>query len=127
MNQRLYIGNLSPGVTENDLQLLFSKAGNVAEVKLMLDPATGQSRGYAFVTMGTPDSAAAALRDFHSTSLGGRYITVTEARAPQEPKGMMSEGFGFADSTPFASHPPAKKAHRAAAASGFRRRRRSRR
>jgi RNA recognition motif-containing protein len=93
MNSKLYIGNLSPSVSEEDLRLLFSRTGAVIEVKLMLDPVTNQSRGYAFVTMGTPELAAAALKDYHSYELGGRHITVTEARPPQEPKGTMSEGF----------------------------------
>jgi RNA recognition motif-containing protein len=93
MNPRLYIGNLSPSVTEADLRLLFSRAGAVTEVQLMLDPATQQSRGFAFVTMATPELAAAALREFHCYNLAGRYITVTEARPPQERKGQMSEGF----------------------------------
>jgi RNA recognition motif-containing protein len=86
MNSRLYIGNLSPTVTE---------------VQLMLEAATQQSRGFAFVTMATPELAAAALKDFHCFNLGGRYITVTEAPPPQEPKGLMSEGFGIANPPPF--------------------------
>ena len=61
MNPRLYVGNLSPGVTEDDLRHLFSNAGTVIEVQLMLDPATQQSRGFAFVTMASPEAAAAAL------------------------------------------------------------------
>ena len=93
MTPRLYIGNLSPSVTEDDLRLLFSRAGAVTEVHLMLDAATTKSRGFAFVTMATPELAAAALREFHCYNLGGRYITVTEARPPQERKGQMSEGF----------------------------------
>src|SRR6516162_652340 len=101
MNPRLYIGNLSPSVTEDDLRLLFSRAGAVTEVQLMLDPTTQQSRGFGFVTMATPELAAAALRDFHCYSLGGRYITVTEARPPQERKGQMSEGFNLVASAPF--------------------------
>jgi RNA recognition motif-containing protein len=101
MNPRLYIGNLSPSVTEADLRLLFSRAGAVTEVRLMLDPTTQQSRGFAFVTMATPELAAAALRDFHCYNLGGRYITVTEARPPQERKGQMSEGFNLVGSAPF--------------------------
>jgi cold-inducible RNA-binding protein len=101
MNPRLYIGNLSPSVTENDLRLLFSRAGAVTEVQLMLDPATQKSRGFAFVTMATPELAAAALREFHCYNLGGRYITVTEARLPQERKGQMSEGFDLVAPAPF--------------------------
>src|SRR5215472_4260656 len=101
MNSSLYIGNLSPSVTEDDLRVLFSKAGTVTEVQLMLDAATQQSRGFAFVTMATPELAAAALKDFHCFNLGGSYITVTEARPPQERKGQMSEGFDLAAQAPF--------------------------
>jgi len=101
MNPRLYIGNLSPSVTTADLQVLFSRAGAVTEVQLMLDAATQKSRGFAFVTMATPELAATALKEFHCYSLGGRYITVTEARPPQERKGQMSEGFDQAAPTPF--------------------------
>ncbi len=112
MNSRLYVGNLSPEVTEENLRSLFSKSGTVAEVKLMLDPVTNQSRGFAFVTMATPESAAAALRDFHCHGIGGRYITVTEARPPQEPKGMMSEGFGLGATGAFRPTPSRPKTHR---------------
>ncbi len=96
MNPKLYVGNLPPGVTEADLRLLFSRVGDVAEVQLVLDPATNQSRGQAFVTMATAELAAAALSALHSYSLGGRYIVVTEARPPQEPKGLISAGFDLA-------------------------------
>ena len=112
MNSRLYIGNLSPSVTEADLRLLFSRAGAVTEVQLMLDAATQQSRGSAFVTMATPELAAAALKDFHSFNLGGRYITVTEARPPQEPKGLMSEGFGLETPASFRPASPRDKTRR---------------
>jgi len=101
MNTKLYIGNLSPTVNEADLLNLFSRAGTVTEVAMALDPVTRQSRGFAYVTMATPDMAAAAMRDFHSYGLGGRHITVTEARPPQEPKGLMSEGFDLGPSAPF--------------------------
>jgi len=101
VNSKLYIGNLSPSVSEQDLRLLFSQTGAVTEVKLMLDAATKRSRGFAFVTMATPELAATALRNFHCHSIGGRYITVTEARPPQEPKGLMSDGFDLGPSTPF--------------------------
>ena len=112
MNSRLYIGNLPPTVTEADLRALFSRAGAVTKVQLMLDAATQQSRGFAFVTMATPELAAAALKDFHCFSLGGRYITVTEARPPQEPKGLMSEGFGFETPASFRPATPRDKTRR---------------
>ncbi len=95
MNSKLYVGNLVPNVSEADLRDLFSRAGAVTAIELMLDPTSGQSRGYAFVTMATPEQAAAALNVFHGYELGGRYIAVTEARPPQEVKGLMSEGFDF--------------------------------
>lgn len=124
MNSRLYIGNLSPSVSEEDLRLLFSRAGMVIEVKLVLDPVTNQSRGYAFVTMGTSELAAAALKEYHSYNLGGRHITVTEARPPQEPKGTMSEGFDRETSAAFRPGFQAKKTHRRSGRSSRRRGRR---
>ena len=99
MNSKLYVGNLDPKVSEADLRLLFSRAGTVTEVHLVIDPTTHLSRGQAFVTMATPELAAAALNDLHCCNFGGRYITVTEARPPQKPTGMMSEGFASAPST----------------------------
>lgn len=99
MNSKLYVGNLAPEVSENDLRLLFSRAGRVTDVHLVLDPSTHQSRGHAFVTMASPEYAAAALSDLHSWNLAGRYITVTESHPPQEPKGMMSEGFASGTTT----------------------------
>jgi RNA recognition motif-containing protein len=113
MNQRLYVGNLSPVVTEADLRLLFSRIGSVIDVELKLDPTTHQSRGYAFVTMATPELAAAALRELHSCNFGGRYIAVTEARPPQEPKPLINEGFVLGPSAPFKpSHPKRKQQRR---------------
>ena len=123
MNSKLYVGNLSPSVTEADLRLLFSRIGAVTEVELKLDPTTHQSRGFAFVTMATPELAAAALRDLHSCNFAGRYIAVTEARPPQEPKPLINEGFGLGPPTPFRpSHPQRKNRHRSAASSRHRRR-----
>ncbi len=121
MSQRLYVGNLSPGVTEADLQLLFSRIGTVTEVHLNLDPTTRQSRGHAFVTMATPELAATALRELHFSNFAGRYITVTEARPPQERKGMMSEGFELGTSVPFRPGAQRRKDRRRSAGSSRRR------
>jgi RNA recognition motif-containing protein len=93
LNSKLYVGNLAPDVSEAELRLLFSRAGDVTEVHLVLDPTTHQSRGHAFVTMASHELAMAALSELHGFNLRGRYISVMEARPPQEPKGMMSEGF----------------------------------
>jgi len=112
MNSKLYVGNLSPAVSEADLLSLFSRAGTVTEVTVALDRVTHQSRGFGFVTMATPELAAAAMRDFHGYDLGGRHITVTEARPPQEAKGLMSEGFDFGNSAPFRPGVPRDKKRR---------------
>ncbi len=112
MSQKLYVGNLSPDVTEADLRLLFSRIGAVTDVQLNLDPTTRQSRGYGFVTMATPELAAAALREFHGYNFAGRYIAVTEARPPQEPKGLISESFGIAAPAAFSPNRPQRKHRR---------------
>jgi RNA recognition motif-containing protein len=93
MNNRLYVENLAPGVTEGSLRDVFSKKGQVLEIKLVLDPATGRSNGRAYVTMATPELAAAAL-SLHSHSLDGRNIAVTEARpVDARPLGQIGHGF----------------------------------
>jgi RNA recognition motif-containing protein len=112
MNSKLYVGNLSPTVSEDELRQLFSQAGAVIEAKLMRDPVTQSSRGSAFVTMATPESAAAALAKYHGYPLEGRYLTVTEARPPQELKGMMSEGFESERPTPFRPASPQRESRR---------------
>jgi RNA recognition motif-containing protein len=93
MNNRLYVENLAPGITDASLRDLFSKKGQVIEIKLVLDPATGRSNGRAYVTMATPELAAAAL-SLHSHSLDGRNIAVTEAR-PVESRPLGQIGHGF--------------------------------
>jgi transformer-2 protein len=93
MNNRLYVENLPPGITDAGLRDLFSKKGHVLEVKLLLDPATSRSNGRAYVTMATPELAAAAL-SLHSHSLDGRNIAVTEARpVDARPLGQIGHGF----------------------------------
>lgn len=80
VNTKLYVGNLPFTVTENDLQDLFSQHGPVAEVNLVMDRVTRKSRGFAFVTMGTPEAAQAASQALNGTEWEGRALTVNEAR-----------------------------------------------
>ncbi len=81
---KLYVGNLSFDTTENDLQDLFSQYGDVKETALIQDKFTGRSRGFGFVTMGTASEGQAAISAMHGKSVGGRPLTVNEARAREE-------------------------------------------
>jgi RNA recognition motif-containing protein len=93
MNTKLYVGNLSFNVTENELQDAFSAFGPVAEVNLIQDRITGRPRGFAFVTMATPEGAQAAVAGMHGQPLDGRPLTVNEAR-PREDRPSFGGGGG---------------------------------
>src|SRR4029434_7396759 len=80
MNNKLYVGNLSFDTAEIQLQDLFSQVGTVSEASLVQDRATGQSRGFAFVTMGTSAEAEEAIRRFNGSDLNGRPLTISVAR-----------------------------------------------
>jgi RNA recognition motif-containing protein len=84
MNTRLYVGNLSFDTTENDLQDMFQPFGKVTDVNLITDRMSGRSRGFAFVTMATPEEAQAAIQGMAGKDVGGRAITVNEARPKEE-------------------------------------------
>jgi cold-inducible RNA-binding protein len=94
MNTRLYVGNLSFDTTENDLQDLFSPFGPVSDVNLITDRMSGRSRGFAFVTMATPEAAQAAIQGMAGKEIQGRAITVNEAR-PKEEGGGGGGGGGY--------------------------------
>jgi RNA recognition motif-containing protein len=90
MGRKLYVGNLPYQVGETELQDLFGQAGSVDSVRVMRDMATGRARGFAFVEMATDEEAQKAATQFNGHSLGGRALTVNEAR----PKPEHSGGFG---------------------------------
>lgn len=81
---KLYVGNLSFQTTENDLQDMFEQHGKVSEVALMMDRATGRSRGFAFVTMADSAEGTAAMNAFNGKEIQGRTLTVNEARPREE-------------------------------------------
>lgn len=83
-NAKLYVGNIPFQMTENDLEDLFSQVGPVAEVNLIVDRATQRPRGFAFVTMQSPEDAAKAAEQLNGQSVSGRKITVNEARPPED-------------------------------------------
>jgi cold-inducible RNA-binding protein len=81
---KLYVGNLAFETTENDLQDLFEKHGAVSEVKLITDRMTGKSRGFGFVTMNDNAAATAAITALNGKEMGGRALTVNEAKEREE-------------------------------------------
>lgn len=94
MSTKLYVGNLSFNTTENDLQDAFAPHGAVAGVDLIMDKMSGRSRGFAFVTMDSPESAKAAISAMHGSQLAGRPLTVNEARPREERPARSGGGYG---------------------------------
>ncbi len=94
MNSKLFVGNLSFNTTENDLQDAFAAHGTVSEVNLMMDRSTGRSRGFAFVTMSTPEEAQKAIDAMNGKSVDGRALTVNIARPREERPGGGGGGGG---------------------------------
>jgi cold-inducible RNA-binding protein len=93
MNRKLYVGNLPYETGETELQELFARAGTVETVKVMRDMATGRARGFAFVEMSTDDGARKAISELNDYQIGGRGLTVNEAR-PKPEYGSQSAGDG---------------------------------
>jgi cold-inducible RNA-binding protein len=93
MNNKLFVGNLSFETSELELQDLFAACGPVTEVNIVTDKFTQKPRGFAFVTMGTPEAAQAAIQQLSGKSVNGRNLTVNEAR-PREERSGGGGGFG---------------------------------
>src|SRR3954466_13246923 len=94
MASKLFVGNLPFTTTENDLQDHFGQAGSVIAVNIMQDRATGRSRGFAFVEMGSQEDANKAISMFHQKDFQGRALTVNEARPREERPGGGGGGGG---------------------------------
>jgi RNA recognition motif-containing protein len=92
MNKNLYVGNLSTGVSDEDLKANFTKAGEVATVNVIKDKFSGQSRGFGFVEMVTEEGAKAAIEMFNGGTIDGNTISVNEARPKKEGSGPRSGG-----------------------------------
>lgn len=80
MGSKLYVGNLPYSVTEQTLESTFAPHGTVESVKLITDRETGQSKGFAFIEMGSNSEANAAITALNGTNIDGRPIAVNEAR-----------------------------------------------
>lgn len=92
MGKKLFVGNLSYNVGDNDLQQLFAAHGNVASAQVIMDRDSGRSKGFGFVEMGDEQEAQAAIAALNGTPIDGRNVTVSEARAPAGRSG--GGGFG---------------------------------
>src|SRR5205823_11408037 len=87
MSNKLFVGNLSFNVTENDLQDMFAAHGTVVEANLMMDRVSGRARGFGFVTMSTPEEAQKAITALNGSSIDGRALTVNVAKPREERSG----------------------------------------
>jgi RNA recognition motif-containing protein len=86
MGKKLYVGNLSYGMTDSDVRRLFEPHGTVESVQIIMDRDTGRSKGFGFVEMGSDDEAQAAISNLNGQEISGRALTVNEAR-PREDRG----------------------------------------
>ncbi len=86
MSKRLYVGNLSFQMTEDNLKDVFAAHGEVLSANVVTDAATGRSRGFGFVEMATDEDANKAISSLNGTSVMGRQINVSEAK-PQKGRG----------------------------------------
>jgi len=80
----IYVGNLSYGMTDADLEAVFAEFGDVTSCKIIMDRETGRSKGFGFVEMGTQDAGQAAIAELDGKDINGRNIKVNEARPREE-------------------------------------------
>jgi RNA recognition motif-containing protein len=83
MGKKLYVGNLPYTVTDSELQQMFEAHGAVTSAQVIMDRETGRSKGFGFVEMGSDAEAQAAITALNGQQMGGRPLTVNEAR-PKE-------------------------------------------
>jgi len=84
MGKKLYVGNLSYGIGDGELQRLFEPHGTVQSAQVIMDRDTGRSKGFGFVEMGSDQEAQAAIQALNGTEVEGRALTVNEARPKPE-------------------------------------------
>ena len=92
MSMRLYVGNLSYGVTSQSLETLFGEFGAVKSAQVVQDRDTGRSKGFGFVEMNDKGQAQAAIQGLNLKEIDGRCLTVNEAR-PREERGGGGRGY----------------------------------
>ena len=96
MGKKLYVGNLPFSATDESLQEMFAQSGSVTSAKIIMDRDTGRSKGFGFVEMASDDEASDAIQKLNGQSIGGRAITVAEARpvTPRDDRGGGGGGRG---------------------------------
>ena len=94
MAKRIYVGGLPYSATESEIEGLFSSAGTVASVAVVLDKFTGQSKGFGFVEMSSDAEADVAINTLNGAMMGGRSLTVNEAK-PREDRPRSGGGGGY--------------------------------
>ncbi len=93
MGKKLYVGNLTYGVTDSALEQMFAAHGAVQSAQVVMDRDTGRSKGFGFVEMGSDQEAQAAIAALNGKAVDGRNLTVNEAR-PREDRGGSRGGSG---------------------------------
>ena len=93
MAKKLYVGNLSYGVTDSELEQMFAAHGTVQSAQVIMDRDTGRSKGFGFVEMGSDQEAQAAIQAMNGKEVDGRSLTVNEAK-PREDRGGGGGGRG---------------------------------
>jgi RNA recognition motif-containing protein len=86
MGKKLYVGNLTYDVSDAALEQMFAPHGSVQSAQVVMDRDTGRSRGFGFVEMGSDQEAQTAIREMNGKQVGGRSLTVNEAK-PREDRG----------------------------------------
>jgi RNA recognition motif-containing protein len=94
MGNKLYVGNLSYNVRDDDLQQTFAQFGTVNSAKVMMDRETGRSKGFGFVEMGSDAEAQSAINGMNGQQMDGRALVVNEARPREERPGGFGGGGG---------------------------------
>ena len=89
----IYVGNLPHSATEDELEQLFGQHGNVSGVNVVKDRETGRPRGFAFIEMPDGAEAASAIKELNLHEVGGRSITVDEARPKRSDRPRRGGGF----------------------------------
>lgn len=87
METKLYVGNMSYRMTQDELRDVFSEAGTVTDVFIIKDRESGRPKGFAFVTMASPEEAKTAIEMFNGKEVAGRALKVNEARPLEQRSG----------------------------------------